>query len=97
MKRQLNPLNALYPAGFVAGLAAIGWAGANALAHHPIALGMTVLIAGFYLLAAWELQRFRQTSQQLSSLLARPAPAAGGLEAWLQPLPAPLAALVQQR
>lgn len=97
MKRQLNPLNALYPAGFVAGLAAIGWAGANALAHHPIALGMTGLIAGFYLLAAWELHRFRQTSQQLSSLLAQPAPAAGALEAWLQPVPAPLAAWVQQR
>ena len=88
-------LAALYPAAFVAGLAAIAWAAFSALQQHRLALAMIGLIAAFFLLAAWELRRFRQHSQLLAGALDRLAPAATG--DWLQALPAALRELVQRR
>jgi len=87
MNRLLAPL---YPAALLAGLAAIAWAGAAALQHHALALAMTVLIAGFYGLAVWELQRFRQASRALAQALAGLAAPPQRVEDWLAPLPAAL-------
>ena len=70
----------LYHAAFAAGLAALGWIGYGYLgAAHPLALGMTAVVAAFYLMGAVELHRYGQ--------------ATASLEAALKDIPAPLPSL----
>src|SRR6185369_11679631 len=49
------PMNRpLYHAAFAAGLAALVWIGYGYLgAAYPLALGMTAVVAAFYLMGAW--------------------------------------------
>ncbi|MFO1251812.1 MAG: hypothetical protein U1E77_11925 [Inhella sp.] len=82
----------------VAGALALAWAGWATAQHHPLALGMTALIAAFYALGAWELRAYRRASlgfQQALDGLQTAAPASA--EAWVQALPAPVRAAVRQR
>ncbi|RZJ11688.1 MAG: hypothetical protein EOP39_05605, partial [Rubrivivax sp.] len=85
-------LNALYPLALAAGLAGIAGAALAAARHHPVALAMTLLIAAFFAVGVWELSAFRCSSRELGAALAS-APKDG----WLDTLPAPMRASVQQR
>ena len=72
---------------FLVGLAAAGWIGAGYVGSNPLALGVTLLIALFYMAGAFELYRYgRATSglrQAVAGLEAPPASLAG----WLDSLP----------
>ena len=61
---------------FLVGLAAAGWIGAGYVGSNPLALGVTLLIALFYMAGAFELYRYgRATSglrQAVAGLEARP-------------------------
>jgi hypothetical protein len=80
----------LYYAAFGVGLVVLGWIGAGYLQTQPLALGMTALIAAFYLMGALELRRFHQATSALDLALrdlTEPPPALGD---WLQRLPTSL-------
>ena len=83
---------ALYVLALAAGLAGITGAALAAAGHHPVALAMTLVIAAFFALGIWELSAFRRASHALRKALDL-APQEG----WLDTLPAPLRAGVQQR
>jgi len=85
-------LNALYPLALAAGLAGIAGAALAAARHHPVALVMTLLIAAFFVLGVMELQAFRRAGRELDAALA-----AEPTDAWVDSVPAPLRAAVQQR
>ncbi|NBD22173.1 hypothetical protein GTZ97_16050 [Aquabacterium fontiphilum] len=82
---------------FALGLAAVVWVGWGFVGSNPLALVMTALIAGGYLLGAHELRQYRAATrglaQSLDTLSAPPAE----LGAWLQPMDASLRAPVRQR
>lgn len=62
---------------FAAGLLALGWVGAGYVGNNLLALAMTALIAGFYLMGALELRRFHLATGTLQrALLAIPQPLA---------------------
>lgn len=83
---------------FAAGLAVLGWVAWGFVGASPLALAMTAVIAGVYLLGAAELLQFRAASASLSRALAGLQPGAvQDLDAWLQSLPAPLRQPVRQR
>ncbi|WP_343591942.1 DUF802 domain-containing protein [Paracidovorax wautersii] len=86
-----------FAAAFVAGLLVIGWVAWGYGAAHPLALGITLLIAGFYLLGARELHRYRQGTGALAAALQAPPADAAALDGWLAPLPAALRSAVRQR
>ena len=88
---------AAFAAAFVAGLLVIGWVAWGYGAAHPLALGITLLIAGFYLLGARELHRYRQGTGALAAALQAPPADAAALDGWLGPLPAALRSAVRQR
>ncbi|MFZ5550197.1 MAG: DUF802 domain-containing protein [Pseudomonadota bacterium] len=84
-------------AAFAAGLAALGWTAAGYAGTHPLALAVTALVAGFYLLGAWELRCFQQATSALRTAvdgLAEPPPALG---TWLGTLPTGLQQPVRLR
>ena len=84
-------------AAFAAGLAAVGWVGAGYLASHPLALVITLLIAAFYLLGAFELRRFSRATQALVSALQTLSHTPDSVDGWLAPVPAALRNAVRQR
>jgi F0F1-type ATP synthase assembly protein I len=88
---------AAFAAAFVAGLLVIGWVAWGYGAAHPLALGITLLISGFYLLGARELHRYRQGTGALAAALQAPPADAAALDGWLGPLPAALRSAVRQR
>jgi hypothetical protein len=57
-------------AAFFVGLAALCWIGAAYVGANPLALAITLLIAAFYLMGAFELHRFQQATEGLHSALA---------------------------
>lgn len=85
---------------FLAGLAAIGWAGAGYLGSNLLALSVTLLIAAFYVVGALELRRFQQATVSLQQALADeqalPQPATG-LAPWLDRIHASLRQAVRLR
>ncbi|MDY0745754.1 hypothetical protein SNE35_14635 [Paucibacter sp. R3-3] len=85
-------LNALYPIAMAAGLAGIAGAGMAASRNHPVALVMTVLIAVFFAIAAWELAAFRRDSRALAAAAEREQP-----DDWMLSVPAALRGAVQMR
>ena len=87
-----RPLNALYPIALAAGLAGIAGAGISASRNHPVALAMTVLIAVFFAIAAWELATFRRDSRGLAAAAERDVP-----DDWILSVPTALRAAVQMR
>ena len=87
----------LYNAAFLVGLAVLGWIGAGYLQTQPLALGMTALIAAFYLMGALELRRFHQATSALELALRDLAEPPALLGDWLQRLPASLRNAVRLR
>ena len=87
----------LYNAAFLVGLAVLGWIGAGYLQTQPLALGMTALIAAFYLMGALELRRFHQATSALDLALRDLAEPPALLGDWLQRLPASLRNAVRLR
>lgn len=72
------------PAAFAIGLSAVAWVAMSFVGGSPLALLMTLVIAGVYLLGARELQQFRSATNTLSAALADiPSPIVH-LEPWLQ-------------
>ena len=55
---------------FGAGLAAVGWVAWGFVGSSPLALAMTVLMGGVYVLGAAELMRFRAATASLAAALA---------------------------
>ncbi|RYF26527.1 MAG: DUF802 domain-containing protein [Comamonadaceae bacterium] len=85
-------------AAFAAGLATVGWVAAGYRSGHWLALAITLVIAAFYLVGAWELWRYRRGTRALAgalqSLASTPLAA---LAEWLAPLPDGLREAVRQR
>ena len=84
-------------AAFAAGLSVVGWVGTGYLASHPLALATTLLIAGFYVLGAFELLRFMHATDALREALQALQDTPKRLADWLAPLPDTLRSAVQQR
>ncbi|MDA7416631.1 DUF802 domain-containing protein [Xenophilus arseniciresistens] len=82
---------------FIAGLLAVGWVGAGYLGQHLLALAMTLLIAAFYILGAWELWRWRGYTAGLRQALAALTAPPAALDDWLQQLPPALRSAVRRR
>ena len=87
----------LYGAAFAVGLAVLGWIGAGYLQTQPLALGMTALIAAFYLMGALELRRFHQATSALELALRNLTEPPATLSEWLQRLPESLRNSVRSR
>ena len=71
---------------FLVGLAAVCWVGVGYVGTNPLALAITVLIGGFYLMGALELRRFDQATSTLARALADAGTAPAGLGPWLESL-----------
>lgn len=87
-----------FAAAFAIGLLAVAWVGQGFVGTNWLALAMTTVIGGVYLLGAWELRQFRTDTTALSNDLqetAAQAPAA--LPAWLDRLPPALRHAVRLR
>ena len=76
----------LYYAAFFVGLGAAGWIGAGYVGTNPLALAMTVLVGGFYLMGALELQRFEQATSTLARALSDLRDPPTTLSHWLDQL-----------
>jgi hypothetical protein len=73
-------------AAFLTGLATVGWVGVGYLGTNPVALIVTLLVAVFYLMGAFELQRFQQATTGLANALTDLSTAPASLGPWLQQL-----------
>ena len=82
---------------FGAGLAVVGWVAWGFVGSSPLALAMTLLMGGVYVLGAAELMRFRAATESLATALADMAQPLTDLGAWLERLPPPLRGPVRQR
>lgn len=82
---------------FGAGLAVVGWVAWGFGGSSPLALAMTLLMGGVYVLGAAELMRFRAATAALAAALADMAQPLTDLSAWLERLPLPLRGPVRQR
>ncbi|UDM53941.1 DUF802 domain-containing protein [Cupriavidus sp. MP-37] len=71
---------------FLAGLAVVCWIGAGYAGTNFLALVVTLLIGGFYVAGALELQRYRQATATLTQALAGLAEAPASLGGWLERL-----------
>ncbi|MCM2345206.1 MAG: DUF802 domain-containing protein [Acidovorax soli] len=83
---------------FAVGLAAVGWVGWGFVGYSPLALAMTVVIGGVYVLGAYELMQFRSATASLRMALAgSPAAPLSDLSGWLGRLAPSLRNPVRQR
>ncbi|GAB4089579.1 DUF802 domain-containing protein [Hydrogenophaga soli] len=82
---------------FALGLAALAWVGWGFVATSPMALLMTVVMAGVYVLGAVELWQHRAATVGLSAALADMPQPLTDLDAWLSRLPQALQSPVRQR
>jgi hypothetical protein len=71
---------------FLAGLAVVCWIGAGYIGSNPLALGVTTLIAAFYLAAARELYRYDRATAALIRAVADLTETPSSLAAWLNRL-----------
>ncbi|RYY91446.1 MAG: hypothetical protein EOO24_31320, partial [Comamonadaceae bacterium] len=86
-----------FAAAFAIGLLAVLWVGWGFVGTNALALAMTGVIAGVYLLGAWELKQFRAGTAALASALDATTEAPAELGGWLEQVPASLRAAVRQR
>jgi hypothetical protein len=84
-------------AAFFAGLAAVGWVGAGYVGGSPLALAMTALIGGFYILGALELERFRRATANLRAAIEAITAPLPDLAAWLDGVDPALRPAVRRR
>ncbi len=83
---------------FAVGLAVVGWVGWGFVGTSPLALAMTVVIAGVYVLGAYELMQFRAATTTMARALADgPAEPLADLGSWLERLHPSLRTPVRQR
>ena len=83
---------------FAMGLAVVGWVGCGFVGSSPLALAMTLVIGGVYVLGAYELMQFRAATASLANALAQPSPGPlADLVEWLNQLPPSLRSPVRQR
>ncbi|MCF8159518.1 MAG: DUF802 domain-containing protein [Polaromonas sp.] len=76
----------LFTGAFLLGAMAIVWVGAGFVVSHPLALGVTLLIAAVYGFGALELRQFRQATSGLSHALAALPDTLSNLGDWLDTL-----------
>ncbi len=86
-----------FAVAFATGLAAIVWVGLGFVGSSWIALAMTAVIGGVYLLGAFELRQFRAASAALASALAEIPDPLPSLGEWLDRVPASLRNAVRLR
>ncbi|HEX2544038.1 MAG TPA: hypothetical protein VHL79_04125 [Ramlibacter sp.] len=82
---------------FALGLAAVAWVGAGFAGSNWLALAMTAVIAGVYLLGANELRLFRAATAGLQSAVDQLATAPATATEWLERVPAGLRNTVRLR
>jgi hypothetical protein len=83
---------------FAVGLAVVGWVGWGFVGSSPLALAMTAVIGGVYVLGAYELLQFRAATASLTTALAdSPAEPLADLGGWLGHLAPSLRNPVRQR
>jgi hypothetical protein len=86
-----------FAAAFGAGLAAVAWVAAGFVGSSWLALAMTLVIAGVYLLGALELRQFRAGTAGLSAALAEIPQPLPELGPWLERVPPALRPAVRLR
>ncbi|ROZ77641.1 hypothetical protein [Ramlibacter sp. WS9] len=86
-----------FSAAFAAGLAAVGWVGWGFVGSSWLALLMTAVIGGVYLLGAFELRQFRAATAALASAMSNIPQPMAGLGQWLDKVPATLRNAVRLR
>ena len=83
---------------FAMGLTVVGWVGWGFVGSSPLALAMTAVICGVYVLGAYELMQFRAATASLASALADPTPGPlADMGEWLNRLAPSLRNPVRQR
>jgi len=78
--------NPIHIVAFLAGLAVVCWIGAGYAGSNALALAVTMLIGGFYLAGAFELERYRQATSSLAQAVAGLTEAPASLRNWLDGL-----------
>jgi len=86
-----------FAAAFAMGLAVLAWIGFGFIGSSFVPLAVTAVIAGAYLLGAWELLQFRATTLGLRAALQGLAQPPARLADWLERVPAPLREVVRIR
>jgi hypothetical protein len=89
--------NRFFWTAFATGLLGIGWVGAGFVGANWVAMAMTLVIAGTYLLGAFELRQYRADTAALGAALAHDPQPASLLAAWLERVPPSLRSAVRQR
>src|ERR1700712_3964628 len=87
----------LHFTAFFLGLAALCWVAIGYVGVSPLALVMTLIIGGFYVMGGLELYRFDQGTSTLARAVAGTSEAPASLAAWLVQLPASLQNSVRLR
>lgn len=82
---------------FAIGLSAVAWIGLGFIGSSGLALAMTTVIAGVYLLGAFEIRQFRVATASLASVLGGISQPVAELGDWLKTLPPTLRNAVRLR
>ncbi len=69
---------------FLAGLLAVGWIGAGYAGSNALAFAVTLLIGGFYVGGAYELQRYRRATASLTQAVGGLSETPATLGTWLE-------------
>jgi Domain of unknown function (DUF802) len=87
----------LYLAALIAGLGTLCWVGLGYIGVNTLALVMTVVMTGFFVMGLLELHRFGQATASLSNAVAAAAQTPADLGAWLALIPPSLQNVVRLR
>ncbi|KAA0180046.1 DUF802 domain-containing protein [Cupriavidus gilardii] len=69
---------------FLAGLLAVGWIGAGYAGSNALAFAVTLLIGGFYVGGAYELQRYRRATASLTQAVGGLSETPATMGTWLE-------------
>jgi hypothetical protein len=86
-----------FAGAFAAGLLVLAWVALGFAGTNPLALAVTVLIGGAYLLGAWELRQYRAVTHGLTRALDTLPAGLSHLGEWLAQVPASLRETVRLR
>jgi Domain of unknown function (DUF802) len=86
-----------FAVAFAIGLMTVAWVGYGFVGSSWIALGMTAVIAGVYLLGAFEIRQFRAATASLAAALSNIAQPLPEIGAWLVGVPPSLQNAVRSR
>ncbi len=93
----MNKNTVFFAGAFATGLSAVAWVGLGFIGSSGLALGMTAVIAGVFLLGAFELLQFRETTSSLATALENIPQPLASLGDWLKALPPALHNAVRLR